>query len=329
MVSVPALDAALAAGDLDELQRWVDRLVEAGDWDGLVALGRRSRTGFERSGHQLWPITSQVEYRLALEAPAPWAASTLVEGSGRFALGPLPEVAASTHRWAELAPHLLPGRAAGLAAHERVVRGEVVEHTDGFGTDVLDVPVVIQAWEPRYAVATYRSDGAAFPSPPGPALVPRRLPAPGSAVDDADAPAALAALVEPWVVESNGMVEVVAVEGTAEAAIAALGVDRARLAKAEPAVALAALAWAGASGGAHARRRGAAVGRFGAWWALAAVAGLLDHWPLPPDELGAVAHELRWLQWAPKEATTGWSLHLAIEDKEERLSWAIAASDHT
>lgn len=326
---VPALEAALAAGDLDELIRWVDRLVAAGDWDGLVALRRRSRSGFERSGHQLWPVTSQVEYRLALEAPARWAAPTLVEGAGRFALGPLPEVVASSHSWAELAPHLAPGRAAGLAAHERAVRGEVVDDRAGIGADVLEVPLALQPWEPAYAVATYRPDGADFPSPELAGVVPRALPPPGAPVDDLDVMMALAALVEPWVVESNGVLDTVSVEGTAEAAIAALGGVDAGVAEVEAGSALAAMAWAGASGGAHGRRRGAAVGRFGAWWALTALTGLLEDWPVAPDELGAAAQELRWLLWEPTTTRTGWSLHLAVEDQEEGLAWAIAASDHS
>ena len=50
--------------------------------------------------------------------------------------------------------------------------------------------------------------------------------------------------------------------------------------------ALAWLAWAGASGGAHGRRRGAALGRFGALWVLAAVLDLTDEWPVPLDVLG-------------------------------------------
>ncbi|CAN5138943.1 hypothetical protein BH24ACT1_BH24ACT1_01300 [soil metagenome] len=329
-MSVPALDAALAAGDLDELLRWVGRLVEAADWDGLVELGRRCRTGFERSGHQLWPITSQVEYRLALEAPVAWAAPALVEGAGRFAFGPLPEVAASTHTWAALAPHLTPGPVAGLVAHERVIRGEIADDKAVLGTDVLELPLVLQPWEPAYPVATYRFDGAEFPSPALPPLRRAMLPAPAPQVADAHVPAALAALVEPWVIESNGVNHTVAVRGTAESAIAAVGHGEARVSEVGAGAALAAMAWAGASGGAHGRRRGAAVGRFGAWWSLAALAGLIDDWPVPPEELGAAAKELRWLQWEPATGTTpGWSLHLAIEDPEEGLAWAIEASDRT
>lgn len=326
------LDAALSAGDLDELLRWVDRLCDARDWDGLVRLGERSRSAFRTSGRQLWPIASQVEYRLALEAPAPWAASVLVEGAGRFALGPLAEVAASSHTWAELAPHVVPGPAAGMAAHERVVRGEDVAMTAGAGAEVLELPGTLCPWEPAYPVATYRPDQADFPAPPFPRLAPLDVPpaavAMRSAVDDVETATALRALVERWVVESDGEVEVVAVEGGAETAIAALAGDApVRGAEVTPAQALEAMAWAGASGGAHGRRRGAAVGRFGAWWALAALAGLLSDWPVPAERLGEAAAELRWLRWEPATWSGGWSLHLAVEDPADEMAWAVAATD--
>ncbi len=332
-MSAPGLDAALAAGDLDELLRWVDRLCEARDWDALVHLGQRSRAAFAASGRQLWPIVSQVEYRLALEAPPAWAASVLVEGTGRFALGPLPEVAASTHTWAELAPHVVAGPAAGLTAHERVVRGEDLSAAEGVGLGVLEVPGHLSPWEPAYAVATYRADQAEFPAPPPPGLTAlepsRRAPVADIAVDDLEGCAALRALVERWVVESDGVVEVVAVRGPAEDAVASLagGAGAVRGLEVAADAALAAMAWAGASGGAHGRRRGAAVGRFGAWWALAAVAGLLDEWPVPPERLAEAAAELRWLLWAPPSTPTGWSLHLAVEDPDDGLAWAIAATD--
>lgn len=319
---------ALASGDLDELLRWVDRLCAAHDWDGLVALSDRSREAFEQSGRQLWPITSQAEYRLALEAPAVFAAPVLVEGAGRFALGPLPEVAASTHLWAELAPYVQPGPAAALAAHERVVRGDVVGAGEMPSPAVLELPTVLQRWEPAYAVATYRSDGADFPPPPLPALGALVCPEPGPAVADPDVEQALRALVERWVVESNGAVTVAAVHGSAEEAVAALGHRRVRWAEVAAGEALAAMAWAGASGGAHGRRRGSALGRFGAWWALAALAGLLDDWPVPPADLERAAGEIRWARWHPDGAERGWSLHLAMEDPDENLAWAVAATDH-
>ena len=103
-------------GDVDELVRLVDRLSGARDWDGLVELRDRCRWALER-GRQLWPIASLAEYRLALDAPAEWAGPVVAEGAGRFALGPLAEVAASTHTWAELRDHLPPGPMAAVTAH--------------------------------------------------------------------------------------------------------------------------------------------------------------------------------------------------------------------
>src|SRR6185436_8710727 len=94
-----------------------------------------------------------------------------------------------------------------------------------------------------------------------------------------------------------GRAEAVAVEGSAEGAVAALGVRSARAVDLPAEAALALMAWCGASGGAHGRRRGAAVGRFGAWWATSALTGLLDTWPVDPDELGRAASELRWVLW--------------------------------
>ena len=96
-------------------------------------------------------------------------------------------------------------------------------------------------------------------------------------------------LVEAWTTTSNGRAEVVAVEGDAAGALRALGVPTARWAPLTTGEAVAWLAWAGASGGAHGRRRGAAAGRFGALWLVAALLDAVDDWPLPLDELGALA----------------------------------------
>ena len=68
--------------------------------------------------------------------------------------------------------------------------------------------------------------------------------------------------------------------------------------------------------------------RSGAWWALAALTGLLDDWPPSPDQLGAAAAPLRWYRWADPSDTAGWSLRLAVEDPDEGLAWAVAATDH-
>lgn len=128
---------------------------------------------------------------------------------------------------------------------------------------------------------------------------------------------------------SNGRAEAVAVEGSAPGAVAALGVPRLRLAEATPGDALAQIVWTAASGGAHGRRRGAAAGRFEAWWLLAALGGLTDEWPLEPNELGEIASELRWWFWDADEPDTGWHLRLAVEDPIDGLAWALTATDAT
>ena len=126
---------------------------------------------------------------------------------------------------------------------------------------------------------------------------------------------------------SDGRAEVVAVEGDVAGALHALGLPAVRIAELAPSDALAWLAWAGASGGAHGRRRGAAAGRFGALWLLAALGDALDDWPLPLAELGSLADELRWIWWDAHEPVTGWQLQLAIEDPAEGVAWAISARD--
>lgn len=316
-------------GDLDELVRHVDRLCDARDWDGLVDLRDRCRRALER-GKQLWPAASLVEYRLALEAPGAWAGAVLEPGAGHFALGPLQEVAASSHAWEELADHVPPGPMAAITAHERVVRGEDLRGDQRIPSGVLDIPLVLAEWEPGYAVAVYEADKARFPAPaPISDLVPARLPdEPPEVVGDPEACRALSDLAGAWVEGSNGRAAAVCVEGDAAGAIRALGIGRARLADVELDEAIAHMAWTGASGGAHGRRRGAAVGRFNAWWAVAALTGMVDHWPVEPDELGAAASELLWFLWDADEPETGWSLRLAVEHPDEGLAWAVAASDY-
>jgi hypothetical protein len=307
--------------ELDDLIREVDALCSQRDWDGLVALRDRCRAALQR-GKQFWPAASFAEYRLALEAPGAWASAIVAEpGAGRFALGPLSEVAASTHVWAQIAG---AGPQLGLAAHERVVRGEDLQGE----ANVLDVPLVLHSWEPAYPVAEYKAYEATFPTPPMPALGgfgSRGVPAP--VVEDDDAVRALVELAAAWTTESNGRAEAVAVVGDAAGAVAALGAPKVRLAPMSGQDALAWMAWTAASGGAHGRRRGMATGRFNAWWVVAAVAGLLDDWPLPADEMGELVGELRWYGWDAGEPETGWGLRLAVEDPAEGRAFALLAAD--
>jgi len=320
------LPVVVERGDLDELVRLVDGLSASREWERLLELRDRCAHAIER-GRQLWPVAAHAEYRLALEAPGVWAAQVLVEGAGRFAPGPLPEVAASTHEWAHLAPHVPPGPPAVVTAHERVVRGEDLTGESLPGPDVLDLPLRLADWEPAYDLAQYRADGADFPGPP-----PRRLEpvdVPSSAPETVRHPATDALLdsVRAWTEGSEGQAEAVAVRGDAPGAIAALGRDRARIAPMDPAEAVRTLAWAGASGGAHARRPGTAAGRFAAWWAGTALTGLLEQWPVDPAELGDALARLRWYAWDAGGTTTGWRLHVAIEDPTSARAWAVAAVD--
>ena len=314
-------------GDLDELTRHVDRLVSARDWDGIVDLRDRCRRALER-GKQLWPVAAHCEYRLALDAPAEWAATVLEPGAGQFALGPLPEVAASTHEWAELAPHLPAGPMAAICAHERVVRGEDLQGDPRIDPLVLDLPLVLQPWEPEYPVARYRSDRAEFGDVPAPPMRHLELLTTSRirVADDTQGVTALTDLAAAWVTQSNGTARAVCVQGGAMAALSALDVEAALFAEVPAGHALALMAWTAASGGAHGRRRGMASGRFSAWWALAALGGVLDDWPVPPEELGEIASELRWWRW-DVPGSRGWSLRLAVEDPDERLAWAVEATD--
>ena len=321
-----ALDELIHRGDLDGLVRLIDAETSTGDWAGLLRLRDRARAAVS-TGRQLWPAATLAEYRLALWAAPEWAARVLDEDSGRFTIGPLTEVVAVHHTFAELADHLPDGPRRGFVAHERALRGEPID-ASMLGVDVLELPLGRQPWEPVYALAAYTDEGVTADPPPRPADgQPIASTRPPPHVDDADVTLAVRQLLEAWTATSNGRVDVVAVEGSAAQAVAALGVHGATLCPLDTGEALAWLAWAGASGGAHGRRRGAAIGRFGAWWLVAALGAALEDWPLPPDEVGEVATELRWWWWDAGEPPLGWELQLAVEDPAEGWAWAISAHD--
>jgi hypothetical protein len=322
------LDDLIHAADLDGLVRMIDDRCATGDWDGLLRVRDRARSAV-KTGRQLWPAATLAEYRLALLAPPHHVAAVLDETdglSGQFTIGPLTEVAAQHHTWDALRTELNPSPRAAFVAHERAIRGEVV---DDDIADVLDIPLELEGWEPTYAVAKYRDNDADFPAP--------RLPTNWEEIEtsseaerlDDDVELAVQQLVEPWLSGSNGTVEVVCVDGDVGDAIGALGPHRARVCELDVRTAMAWMAWAGASGGAHGRRRGAATGRFGAWWMLAAIGDFIDDWPVNPDALGQFANELNWYRWDAFEPALGWTLQIAIEDESEGVAWAISARDST
>jgi hypothetical protein len=338
----PASSELVERGDLDELTRHVNRLVAGAEWDELAELRTRCRLAVER-GKQLWAVAAHIEYRLALGAPGRWAAMMLETGPGRFALGPLPEVAASTHTWEELSPHVHPTPQAAMAAHERVMRGDDLTD-DPAATklpDVLDLPWSLQSWEPSYALADYEPDRMDAPPPKLPTLSLMGAQGRGNERFSRGATplsrggtdvvaSSLVDLVSTWTEESNGRAEAVGVRGDALEAIDALGARPREIVALEPAMALAAMGWAAASGGAYGRRRGAAPGRFAAWLVLVALGDLSAKWPLAPDEVGEVLDHVRWYAWGAGEPSTGWALRLAVEGTagpSKDRAWAVSATD--
>jgi Family of unknown function (DUF6183) len=322
-------DEAVALGDLDGLTKLIDRWGYDDCWPLIVDLRDRCRAALSR-GKQLWPAAAYAEYRLALDAPPPFAAAVLGSSAERFALGPFAEVMASTHRFSALRDFLPQTPEAGMVAHECALRGEQFDGVTVPFADVLSIPLLLADWEPDYEIADYQPSKATFASPPLPlafesvSSTRKRITKP---IDDPETLCGLRDLVAAWASGSNGRVDTVAVRGTAEDAVATLGCSNHRRARIEPDEAMAHMAWAAASGGAQGRRRGAASGRAAAWWALQHLAGFDSEDRIEPDELGQAASELRWFWWDDGSPATGWALRLAIEDPAEGLAWAIAASD--
>lgn len=321
----------VAAADPGDLLLAVDGLVADRDWDGLAELAHRCRDAVEL-GRQLWPVATHIDYRLAWEAPASYAGGVLRPGAGRFALGPLTEVAASTHAWDDLAPFLSdPATAAGVA-QERVLRGEDLRgRVAASGWPALEeegaeLPLVLVAWEPAYGLPRYRDRSAAFPQPE---VAARTLPEPRplrptSPLQADEVVPALLAVVESWTVESAGTATALVVEGGVTEAVAGFA-GEASLLDITGTEALAMLQWCGASGGAYGRRPGGARGRFSAWWAVTALAGL--SWPPDPEELGEAVEELQWCRWSRPGAEAGWVLRLAVADPVDGLAWAVEGLD--
>jgi hypothetical protein len=323
-MSTSRIGELVEAADLTALLRAVDDLVATRSWEEMIYLAEACEDAVER-GKQLWPIAQHIDYRLALEAPAEYAAAVLEPGVARFALGPLTEVCASTHSWAELAPHLDDARSSAYVAQERVLRGENLEGEDRAHPEVLELPLHLMSFEPTYALATYRASyvEVAEPWEPLGSWTQTENSAPAPHIADDELREALLDLVRPWTTESNGEAAVAVVEGDATGAIGALARAKCRRVLLEPAEAMQRVAWAASSGGAHGRRRGAAYGRFAAWclWALAAGLEL----PPAPEELARSLDDLAWYLWDEGEAKKGWVLRLGLEHRD---GWAAALSAH-
>jgi hypothetical protein len=317
--------ALIDRADLDGLIRLVDNFCDSRDWDALADLRDACRAATQ-SGRQVWPASTLAEYRLALLAPADYAVEVL-DDPGRFTIGPLTEVIAQHHSWAELSDLLDDGPQAAFVAHERAIRGEAIDDRiiDGGVFDVLDIPAALADWEPDYALAVYRDNDGVFDAP---------MPPPTEAVTITDTTPidvasgvreAFAQLLAPWTESSNGRLALVAVEGDEHAALGALGVTSPRLGSMAGADAMRWLAWAGANGGAHGRRRGNAIGRFNAWWTVAALADL--PWPPTPDAMRDALDALHWHWWEGDVTPTGWRLQLVVHDPRHNTTWIVDGRD--
>ena len=319
------LQDLIEGSDLAGLTRYVDGVCASREWGRLTTVVDRCNEAVER-GKQVWAIAQFAEYRMALDAPAEMAGTVMSDGRGRFALGPLWEVAASTHTWEDLSQYVTVPTVRAMIAHERSIRGETVNPASIDG-QILEIPVEVQPWEPAYPVADYQSDRATFPDDIFDLPMEwTELPVPVDQDTDDRVCDALLNLVAPWWEDSIGHAETVTVDGSIEEAIRALGPHRARMAEVDLATALEAMVWAGASGGAHGRRRGTPTGRALAWWVILEVLGY-DEVPEDLDQLGREAAALRWVLWDPGDRVGGWNLHLGIEDPHDGLAWVLSAVD--
>jgi hypothetical protein len=316
----------IEAADMNGLLRAVDALCSARDWDGLVDVADRCEEAVER-GKQLWPIADHVDYRLALEAPGEYAASVLESGSSRFSLGPLTEVAASTHSWADLADHIETPQVAAFVAQERVLRREVLDGDPRAHPDILELPLHLEEWEPGYSLATYRSNlvEVAEPWDPKSRLVEVEVKGAAKELDEDEFVQAFLDLVTPWTNESNGAARSVVVEGDEIDAASALTFDALRIGPLRHDEAIQRIAWAAASGGAHGRRRGAAAGRSMAWYLVALLGDL--RWPAPAEAIRDALTNLHWFYWDEGAPEEGWVLRLAVSDPTNGWAAAIAATD--
>jgi hypothetical protein len=248
------------------------------------------------------------------------------EEAGRFTMGPLTEVIAQNHQWSELSEFLEPSPTSTYIAYECAIRGQKV---DSELFPALESPSTLLPIETKYALAEYHDNEAKFPTPAIPEMgsaiaIPESS---ATIIQDPEVSAAFHQLADAWTTQSNGELQISCVEGSVLDALGALNVQEARLSLLASGEALAWLAWAGASGGAHGRRRGNALGRDAAWWTIAALAEKTFHWPIGNEELEDAANSLQWFWWDNNEPTTGWNVKLCVHHAQRNQSWAISLND--
>lgn len=311
--------------DLDGLVRLIDDYCETRSWHDLLGL-RDACKAAVANGKQVWPASTLAEYRLALLAPAEIAVQVVGEEAGRFTMGPLTEVIAQNHQWSELSEFLDPSPTSTYIAYECAIRGQSLS---GELFPALESPRLLLSIETNYALAEYHDNEAKFPTPAIPVMgnaiaIPESS---ATVIQDPDTSTAFHQLADAWTTQSNGELRITCVEGSVLDALGALNVQDARLSLLTFGEALAWLTWAGASGGAHGRRRGNALGRDAAWWTAAALTGQTSHWPLTNDAFETATDSLQWFWWDANDPTTGWNVRLCVHHAERNRSWAFALTD--
>lgn len=320
--------------DLDELIRTVDSLCASRSWSEILRTRDLCRSA-TRSGRQVWPIATLCEYRLALHAPPEWACRVVNDESSRFSIGPITEVLAQHHTWFDVADHLDEGPHREIVAHERVVRGEMLDSLD-LTAMVLDLPFRLQEWEPDYPLAVYSDEGVFAPAPSDQWHHDwQEISCTASSVvvvDDAPTESALRSLVDPWTSASKGRARCLVVEGDLPRLLRCLEQDVLPAAQLTSHQAMQWLAWCGASGGSHGRRRGSAAGRFNTWWLIAALGGVSEEWDelrladQLSDELGSIVDRVQWYRVDLGERHS-FDLSLVAVDDEEGLTIGLFAHD--
>ena len=264
----------------------------------------------------------------------------LEPGVVRFGLGPLTEVVAQHHPFADLAPHL-DATLAPVVAQERVLRGEDLRGDARAAGAPDDPPLVLQPFERGYVLPEYRADERLDGAVPLPADGPSVTAAAGTSgagtsgvappPDVARLARALEDVVAPWAGQSDGQVDVRTTPGDVHTALTAVLAD-AGVAGPVPTSAvptptlLALLAHAGASGGVHGRRRGGAAGRAHAWWVARCATGLATVDAVDPDELEYRLEDLQPLVFRVPGAAA-WRLELAMGVRAaDGGEWAVAVA---
>jgi hypothetical protein len=338
------LEELIHRADLDELIRMIDDRCATRDWDGLERLRNQCRAAVT-TGRQLWPAAILAEYRLTLWAPAATAARMVDEAIGTVSLGaasigtgvtgPLTEVVAQHHSWAELSAHLKDPIARAYVLHECALRGEEIPLGDrnAAASMIIEIPATPASWEPSYLLAVYSDHGAQFPTPPViTATTPFIRAETGEPIEDDQVIAvreAFDSVVQPWISHSNGYCEVLCVDGGPEQAIAVCApeADQVRMTQIDSATALQWIHWIGASGGAHGRRPGAAAGRDALWWLLGTIGELTDQWPPAEADMTELLDDLTWWWWESPGVLSGWNLQLLCQDAPHGVTWAFTAHD--